>query len=152
MKRRPGHYVKRTGDMICERIALGDTLAEALVSVGYLAPSERQFWKWIDTSEQFRDQYERARQLQADKLADVMLEHAKSVLKVDGKQANKYKVSADILKWQAEVRNRGKYGAKSEAKSPPPLNADEIKAEIARLEKALGIGKPEGEPKLHAVK
>lgn len=150
---RAGHYVKRTGDMICERIALGDSLQEALTSVGYLAPSERNFWKWIDQNEEFRDKYERARQLQADKLADIMLEHSKKVINVDAKQAAKYKVSADILKWQAEVRNRNKYGPKSEQKDRTPLDPEKIREEIARLEKALGITKPEpGDAKLRAVK
>lgn len=148
---RPGHYVKRTGDMICERIALGDTLEEAIASVGYLAPSQKAFWKWIDTNEAFREQYERARQMQADKLADEMLQHARSVIKAP-KSAGAYKVSAEILKWQAEVRNREKYGSKGEKKAPPMLDPEKVRAEIARLEKVLGITKPEGETKLHAVK
>jgi hypothetical protein len=139
MGRRSGHYVKRTGDMICEEIALGSTLEEALKKVGFLAPSERQFWKWIDQFEQFRQQYERARQMQADKFADEHLTLSRTVLLMDGKQAPKFKVAADILKWQAEVRNRGKYGVKSEVLTKRDLKPEEIKAEISRLEKELGL-------------
>lgn len=136
---RAGHYVKRTGNLICEEIALGSTLAEALEKVGYLAPSERMFWKWLDQNEEFRQQYERARQLQADKLADEHLSLAKKALLVDAKQAPKFKVAADVYKWQAEIRNRGKYGAKAEAPNRKDLKPEEIKAEIKRLEKELGI-------------
>lgn len=153
MTRRAGHYIKRTGDMICERIALGDTLEEAFESIGYLAPSEKQFWKWIDQNDAFREQYDRARQMQADKLADQHLKLARDVLLVDGKQAPKFKVASDILKWQAEVRNRSKYSDKVPPKQNAPLNAEQIKAEIARLEKALGVNKEDPEPgKLHVVK
>lgn len=139
MTRHAGHYVKRTGNLICEEIALGATLAEALEKVGYLAPSERSFWKWIDQNEEFRQQYERARQLQADKLADEHLTLAKKALGADGKQAPKYKVAADIYKWQAEIRNRGKFGPKAEPLLKKDLKPDEIKAEIKRLEKELGM-------------
>lgn len=154
---RAGHYVKRTGDLICERIALGDTLAEALASVGYLAPSEKNFWKWIDQNEEFRQQYERARQMQADKLADEHLSLARKALIVDAKQAPKFKVASDIYKWQAEVRNRGKYGPKAEPVGKKDLKPEEIKAEIKRLEKELGIKQsgdstPTGVVPLKAVK
>ena len=152
MTRRAGHYVKRTGQLICEEIALGATLTEALEKVGYLAPSEKQFWKWLDQNEEFRQQYERARQLQADKLADEHLTLAKEVLKVDGKQAPKYKVAADVLKWQAEIRNRGKYGPKAEPLGKKDLKPEEIKAEIKRLEKELGIREGENVVPLHGVK
>ena len=155
MTRKAGHYVKRIGDMICEEIALGSTLAEALQIVGYLAPSEKVFWKWLNSNEEFRQQYERARQMQADKLADEHLSLSRTVLKMDGKQAPKFKVAADILKWQAEVRNRAKFGPKAEPLGKKDLKPDEIKAEIARLEKELGIaqgGTPSEPGKLHAVK
>jgi hypothetical protein len=139
MTRHAGHYVRRTGNMICEEIALGATLAEAIEKVGYLAPSERQFWKWIDQNEEFRQQYERARLLQADKLADEHLGLAKKALTVDAKQAPKFKVASDIYKWQAEVRNRGKFGSKAEPMQRKDLKPEEIKAEIKRLEKELGV-------------
>lgn len=150
--RRPGHYVKRTGNMICERIALGDTLEEALQHVGYLAPSETQFWRWYSDNPEFKERYDAARMLQADKLADMHLSLSKEVLS-NPKVAPAYKVAADILKWQAEVRNRGKFSDKSAPERKVPMNAEEIRAEISRLSKVLGIEeKPEGEPKLRSVK
>lgn len=151
--RRPGHYVKRTGNLICEEIALGATLAEALEKVGYLAPSERQFWKWLELHEDFRLQYERARQMQADKLADDHLSLARKVLLLDAKQAPKFKTAADILRWQAEVRNRGKYSQKAEAPAKAPMKPEDIKAEIKRLEKELGVNQTgENVTPIHSVK
>lgn len=154
MTRRAGHFIKRTGDLICEHIALGCTLAEAFEKIGYLAPSEKQFWKWIDQNDEFRQQYDRARQMQADKFADQHLELSRSVLKVDGKQAPKFKVAADILKWQAEIRNRGRYGPKAEPLGKKDLKPEEIKAEIKRLEKELGVkqGQPAEVVPIKAVK
>jgi len=152
MTKRAGHYVVRTADLICERIALGDTLDEALASVGYLAPNEKQFWKWIDQHEDFRAKYERARLMQADKHADQMLKMSRDVLK-DTKAATAYRVAVDILKWQAEVKNRARYGSKGESKSAEPLNPQKIREEIKRLEKELGVieKNADGTPKLKSV-
>lgn len=149
---RPGHYVARTGDMICEHIALGATLEEALEKVGYLAPSEKNFWKWIDQNEDFRAKYERARQMQADKHADQMLQMSRDVLRAP-KAAAAYRVAIDILKWQAEVKNRSRYGSKGEQKAVTPLDPQKIRAEIKRLEKELGVieKNADGTPKLRAV-
>ncbi|HEX7765412.1 MAG TPA: hypothetical protein VF443_01780 [Nitrospira sp.] len=154
MGRRVGHYVKRTGDLICEYIATGSTLDEALEKVGYLAPSKKMFWRWLEQHESFRQQYDRARQMQADQLADDHLALSRKVLMLDGKQAPKFKVAADILKWQAETRNRGKYGSKAEAPRSKDLNPEEIKAEIKRLEKELGVNQdvPKNVVPLHGVK
>lgn len=138
MGRRAGHYVKRTGNMICERIALGETLEEALAFVGYLAPTEPQFWRWLDNNEDFRAQYERARQMQADKHADQIIMLGKKVL-TKPKDANAFKVAIDVLKWSTEIRNAGKYGKKVESKTREPLDPTKIKAEIHRLETELGI-------------
>lgn len=136
--RRKAHYTVRTGEMICEQIALGRSLNQALKHVGYLAPTLSQFWRWIDAHPDFRDKYERARQLQADQQADTMLEMAEDVLK-NPKAATAYRVASDILRWQAEVRNRSKYGSKAEDKTPKSLDPGKLRAEIKRLENELGV-------------
>ena len=138
MSRRPGHYVPRTGDLICEQIATGKSLRQALQEVGYLAPTPKRFWRWIEENQDFREKYERARMLQADTLADRMLEMHEEVLK-QPRAASAYKVSGDILRWQAEVRNRARYGAKSEEKAKPPMDAAKMRDEIKRLQKELGV-------------
>lgn len=135
---RSKHYVKRTGDLICERIANGDTLQEALDAVGYLAPTPKRFWEWLEAHPDFRDQYDRARQLQADMHADEMVGYAKKAI-ANPKSATAYKVAADIMRWSAEVRNPGKYGKKIAPPKRDVLSPEKIRQEIARLEKALGV-------------
>lgn len=141
MTRRSGHYTPRTGSLICEQIALGKTLNEALKIVGYLAPSIPTFWRWIDEHDDFRERYERARMLQADTHADRMLEMAAEVV-AKPSAAAAYRVACDILKWQASIRNRRVYGDKSTEEAKKPMNAAEIKKEITRLENELGIKAP----------
>jgi hypothetical protein len=139
MVKRIAHYTVRTADLICEYIALGKTLEEALKEVGYLAPTIPQFWKWLDAHEDFREKYDRARQLQADMLADRTLGFVDEVLK-DPKAAAAYKVATDILRWHAAVRNRKVYHPMdNDNAKQAPLDAKKIKEEIKRLEKELGV-------------
>lgn len=154
MTRRAAHYTARTANLICERIALGRTLTQALADVGYLAPSMPTFWRWIDEHADFREKYERARQLQADMCADKMLELSNDVLQI-GTALNapaRYRVAADILKWQAEVRNAAKFGKKAEEPGKnKPLDPAKIRSEIERLQRELGVAESNKQP-LRAVK
>lgn len=150
MARRSGHYVPRTANMICEQIAMGKSLKQALELIGYVAPRIQSVWRWLDEHPEFREKYDRARQMQADTLADEMLELREQVIK-NPKAASAYKVSGDIIKWQAEVRNRGVYGAKGESAAKKPMDPAKIKAEIERLQKELGVAETKVQP-IRAVK
>jgi hypothetical protein len=137
-ERRRSHYTLRIADRICESIALGDTIKEALAKEP-LGPSLSAFWKWLDEYGEFREKYERARQLQADMHADDMLQCARDAIN-NPKNAPAYRVAADILKWQAEIRDSKKYGTKVQHElKAPPLKPDDLRAEIARLEAELGV-------------
>lgn len=132
------HYVKRTGDLICEQIALGKTLQQALDIVGYLAPTVPTFWRWLDEYPEFREKYERARQMSADMDADQMKELGEKVLQ-NPKAAAAYQVAIRMLQWQAEVRNAAKFGKNKEAKASKPMDPAKLRSEIKRLEKELGV-------------
>lgn len=137
MKHR-AHYVPRIANEICELVAVGKTLKQALEQVGYLAPSLNTVYKWLDQFPEFREKYERARQLQADVHADDMLELGQRAA-TDPKAAPGLKVAADILKWQAEVRNKTRYGKAIEENNKKPMDPAKIREEIKRLETELGI-------------
>lgn len=123
---------------------MGKTLAEALKEVGYLAPSMPTFWRWIDEHADFREMYERARSLQADGHADRMLEISREVIDAPQK-ATAYRVASDILKWQAEIRNRARYGSKGdEDQGKKVIDPAKIRSEIKRLETELGIAEKAG--------
>lgn len=139
------HYVKRTGTLICEYIAQGKSLTQALDAVGYLAPTVKSFWKWTVDFPEFREEYERALQFAGDMHADRMLELVDTVL-TNPKKASAGKVAADILKWQAEIRNALKYGRKAAVKVKEPMDPAKIKKEIDRLQKELGVQEAKVKP------
>lgn len=134
---RKAHYTTRIAKRLCEHIALGDTLQKALAREP-LGPNITMFWRWLDEYPEFREMHERARMLQAELVADSIMEMAENVLR-NPKFAPAYKVAADILKWQAEVRNPARYGAKVQLQHVVPLDSVKMKAEIVQLEKELGL-------------
>lgn len=139
MTKRAAHYAPRIAKDICREIAMGATLKEALVKVGYLAPVMTTVWRWLDEHADFREMYDRARSLQADTDADRMRELGADIVDKPT-QAAAYRVAIDVLKWQAEVRNRAKYGSKAEdPKDRKPMDPSSLRAEIKRLESELGV-------------
>jgi hypothetical protein len=117
---------------------MGDSLKTALMK-DVLAPTVQTVYRWLDQYPSFREKYERARLLQADIHADTMMEMAADVLK-NPQKASAYRVAADILQWQASMRNPKMYGNKVTVESKaPPMNPSQIKAEIAALEKELNV-------------
>lgn len=134
---RKAHYTTRIAKRLCEHIALGATLKKALEKEP-MGPTVPQFWRWIDEYPEFRDMYERARTLQADLMADTIMEMAENVLRTP-KFAPAYKVAADILRWQAEIRNPGKYGSKIQVDVKKSLDPTQLRSEIKQLETELGL-------------
>lgn len=134
---RKAKYSTRVAKRICEHIALGDTLHEALDKEP-LAPSVPTFWRWLDEYPEFGAMYERARQLQTDLHADSIMAMAKAVLK-QPKFAPAYKVASDILKWHAEVKYPARYGTKVQVEHRATLDPAKLKREIAQLEKEMGL-------------
>ena len=139
VSKRRAHYCVRIANEICEQIALGNSLRQALEKVGPLGPSMATLWRWLDEFPEFRIKYDRARQMQGDMLADEMLEMAQEVIKRPA-LASAIRVAADILQWQAGIRD-SKYNSKTvrqETKAIIP--PDELRKEIKRLEQEIGVG------------
>lgn len=140
MANKTGRYIPRTGEMICDLIAEGKTLNQALDKIGYLAPSVKVFWKWYRTVPEFREKYEQARIFAGDLDADKMKELGQDVLNARTPAAvAAHKVAVEVLKWQAEMRNRRRFGTKAEEALPKSMEPDKIRAEIKRLEHELGV-------------
>lgn len=149
--KRKAHYTVRMAKELCQHIALGCTLNESLEKLGYLAPSMASVWRWLDEFPEFREMYERARQLQADVHADRMLEMSREVITKPAAAAA-YRVGIDVLKWQAEVRNKSRYGKTAEDPGKnKPLDPAKLRAEIKRLEVELGVAESKVVP-IKAVK
>lgn len=134
------HYTVRIANRICENIACGDSVKKALDKEP-LGPTMNMFWRWLDEYPAFREKYERARIMQADFHADTMMDMAEKVL-ANPRNASAYRVAADILQWQASMRNPKLYGHKVEVENKAPvMDGDKLKKEIAALEKELNVSK-----------
>lgn len=95
---RPSGYSTKIAEWICERLADGQSLVE--ICAGKDTPTRSMVYRWMEEHETFRDRYARARQYQAESLADdireIMAEIRAGVL-----DANQGRVLIDALKWLA---------------------------------------------------
>lgn len=134
---RKAKYNARIAKRICEHIALGATLKKALEKEP-MGPTVPTFWRWLDEYPEFREMYERARVLQADLMSDTIMSMAEEVLSKP-RFAAAYKVAADILRWQAEIRNPARYGSKVTVEHKQTLDPAKLASEVRQLEKELGL-------------
>jgi len=68
---RPSEFNQQTADYICEQLALGRSLAKITKDDGM--PSYSTVARWLLARDDFRDSYVRAREVQADVIAEEIL-------------------------------------------------------------------------------
>ena len=119
----PTKYTEELGDAICDLISRGISLTSACKETG---ASIITFWAWLDRHEELRSKYVRAREAQADYLAEEILsisdekeieaqyqgENVKLDLSSTAVQRNRLRV--DARKWYASKVAPKKYGDKIE--------------------------------------
>lgn len=114
---RPSEFSSEAADEICERLARGESL-RAICSdeeSGWL-PSERTVHRWLNANEEFRQQYVRAREVQADTLVDEIIDIADGKIAVTlGKEEvlsdpTRDRLRMDARKWVASKLAPKKYG------------------------------------------
>ena len=116
MTGRPSTYTLETAAAICERIADGESLKAICASEDM--PARSTVFKWLAEQPGFSDMYVRARDEQADALADDMLAIAdqydttSEALNPDMIQRAKLRI--DTRKWVAAKLKPKKYGEKQE--------------------------------------
>ncbi|WP_246332898.1 terminase small subunit protein [Aureimonas mangrovi] len=71
---RPSTFTQEIADVICERIADGESLRSICSDEGM--PSKSSVFKWLGEQTSFSDQYARAREAQADALFDEIVDIA----------------------------------------------------------------------------
>lgn len=103
---RPSSYTVETGDIICERIADGESL-RAICQDDDM-PSRASVFRWLADNESFRNQYARAREDQAETMADELISIADEA--TDDVQRSRLRV--DTRKWVASKLKPKKYGDK----------------------------------------
>lgn len=139
MQKRKAHYCKRIADQICEHVALGLPLSMALTATGPLAPTVVTFWRWTKEYPELKADYEEALRFQANMHADRILEIGLKASKGEGAPASQ-RLAMDAFKWHAEMRDPQQYSPKGAQNVPiPPKNIKEMREEVDRLEKDLGI-------------
>lgn len=132
-KRRPGRPTIRTPEIaqrICEAIASGKSLRRILARPGM--PSYAAVCVWLREDREFQEQYARAREAQADSLAEEIIEIA------DGKgdvQRDRLRIDARI--WYAGKLRPKKYGVKLDTTTvnvgvAPYVLTEERRAELIR--------------------
>lgn len=123
---RPSDYSPEIADLICERIADGVSLREICRTEDM--PSKAAVFRWLAAHAEFRDQYARAREAQADALADELLdiaddgdndwmerkgEDGQSLgWRENGEAIQRSRLRVDTRKWIASKLKPKKYGDK----------------------------------------
>lgn len=123
---RPSEYTKEIGDKICERIASSsDSLRVICHEVG-VSYSSLKRWLLDEVNEDFRTQYARAKEDQADYMCEEMIDIAddntrdiKKIMKggqviemEDVEVTNRSKLRIETRKWLAGKLKPKKYGEK----------------------------------------
>lgn len=121
-KGRPSTFSTAVASAICDRLTNGESLREICRSEGM--PDKSTVMRWLGTNEEFRDQYARAREAQADHFADEILEIAddgsndwmerkqgeETVTVVDHEHISRSKLRVDARKWLMSKMAPKKYG------------------------------------------
>jgi hypothetical protein len=104
---RPSLYTAKLAGEICDRIADGASLRAICADIGV---ERRTVLRWLSAAEHedFRRHYARAREAQADYLADEMVWIADT-----DPDSNRARVRIDARKWMAARMSPRKYGEKA---------------------------------------
>lgn len=128
-KGRPTTYTPELADLICERLAAGESMRS--VSRDESMPCMSTLFKWLREKEDFSQQYAKAKEESADALVEDMLDIAdnqveqplivdgqpvkvdgKTVMIKDGPSVQHARLRVDTRKWAASKLKPKKYGDK----------------------------------------
>jgi len=110
---RPSDYTIEMATTICSRLAEGEPLVRMCKDPDM--PGVVTVYRWLAADEAFRNMYARARDDQADTLADEIIEVADSV-----GDPNDKRLRVDARKWVAAKLKPRKYGDKLETAHTGP--------------------------------
>lgn len=121
---RPSEFTQEIADKICERLADGESLRS--ICEAEEMPSKTTVFRWLNANPDFRDQYARAREVQADTLFDDILDIADNARndwmerrgeddagwQVNGENIRRSQVRIEARKWMAGKLRPKVYGDK----------------------------------------
>lgn len=102
---RPSKYSSMLANEILERISAGESLLS--ITKEEHMPDRVSVYRWIEAHEEFRNNYARAKELQAETYEDMMLDTARTEDDV-----NRARLIVDTMKWTASKLKPKKYGDK----------------------------------------
>ena len=108
---RPSKFSQYLAENICEQIANGKSL-RAICAEDDMPPM-KTIYRWLEANEEFRHQYARARDRQADHYFEEIVEIADSV-EADSAAVAKARLQVDARKWTLSKLAPKKYGEKTE--------------------------------------
>jgi len=157
----PTTYNTRIASIICIRIAEGESLREIVKTAGM--PDRSAVYDWLLRHPDFADQYTRAREEQADTLADEIIaiadESPETVevrdkegnvldIKIDSGYVNYQRQRIDARKWTAMKLKPKKYGDKlalgGDADAPPIKTEDTSSGRLFEIIRNLEMSKRAG--------
>lgn len=124
--RPPMPFNQEVADYLCERIATSSRGLKAICDEDEKLPSVSTVLKWLNNSDDFKLQYAHARELQADYLADEIIEISDDASKdlqriddfgnpIENKEfVSRSRLKIDARKWIASKLRPKKYGDKLE--------------------------------------
>lgn len=131
---RPSDYSEEVTFRICARLADGESLRAICRDEDM--PDKATVFRWLAAHEEFRDQYARAREAQADTLVDEILEISDDgrndymanlgegedtlAYRLNGEHVQRSKLRVDSRKWFASKVAPKKYGDKVQAEFSGP--------------------------------
>jgi hypothetical protein len=133
---RPSLYTPEIGDKICEGIAQRVPLVRICASDDAM-PEPRTVYKWLREHPEFVQNYTRAREDQADFIADELVE----ITDNSELEANDKRIRVDARKWLASKYRPKVYGDKimtehSGTIGTTDLSDEELTRRLAELEQA----------------
>ena len=122
---RPSDYTQELADRICGELALGKSMRKVCEAEDL--PHVRTIFKWLRTNDEFRQQYEAAKEECADHYADEIVDIADDgyddfdhLGKVRAEHIQRSRLRVDARKWVASKLKPKKYGDKTQTEVSGP--------------------------------
>jgi hypothetical protein len=111
---RPDEYTKETGDIICNRIAAGESVRKICLDDDM--PNASTVFRWLGIHKAFSEQYAQAKATGAERWADEIL----SIADQEDTDVQRDKLRVDSRKWLLAKLQPKKYGdfSRSELSGP----------------------------------
>lgn len=124
---RPGSISQQIAEQICERLAHGETLISICADPDM--PGSSSVYRLIEANEKFREQYRRARELQAHYHADQVTEIALATLEgqLDPQAA---RVALQALQWRTSKPHPKTYSDRVDHRHEHKINIGSVVQEL----------------------